>query len=255
MTIIPIEDPKYANSVIEKYPFIIDSGEISDKEYGIQCSYEGEIRMGPPYYFVEVLRNGNKIWSGRTYGGEIFNKNIISAKYHKLILVKWYSLDPNNEVVVEIDLATGIEKVLTKEARYHYAGHFDSFDGIFYAATGKDLICENFETKEKFFLNKTLNKSIDNVISWGLSPIRNTIIVVTGDETHNVILFNLKNKLIVSTATMEHNLSSDGRINCFLDKENEKVVFKLSDYEKQEEGNRSVECYKSLSFKSALKVF
>ncbi|WP_294323982.1 hypothetical protein [uncultured Chryseobacterium sp.] len=72
--------------------------------------------------------------------------------------------------------------------------------------------------------------------------------MVTGDETHNVILFNLKNKLIVSTATMEYNLSSDGRINCFLDKENEKIVFKLSDYEKQEEGNRSVECYKSLSF-------
>lgn len=233
MTIIPIEDQLYADSVIEKYPFIIDSGKISDKEYSLQCSYEGEIRMGPPYYSVEALRNGNKIWNGRTYGGEIFNKNIISAKHRKLILVKWYSLDPNNEAVVEINLETGREKVLTDEARYHYAGHFDSFDGIFYAATGKDLICENFETKEKFFLNETLNRSIDNIISWGISPVRNTIVVVTGDETHNVILFNLKNKLIVSTATIENNLSSDGRINCFLDKENEKIIFEFHDAKRQ----------------------
>ncbi len=248
MTIIPIEDQKYADSVIEKYPFIIDSGEISDKEYSLQCSYEGEIRMGPPYYFVEVLRNGNKIWSGRTYSGEIFNKNIISAKRQKLILVKWYSLDPNDEAVVEIDLETGTEKVLTEQARYHYAGHFDSFDGIFYAATGKDLICENFETQEKFFLNETLNKSIDNIISWGISPVRNTIIVVTRDETHNVILFNLKNKLIVSTTTMENNLSSDGRIHCFLDKENEKIIFEFNDYEKSDQGSKSFQYYKSLVF-------
>lgn len=114
--------------------------------------------------------------------------------------------------------------------------------------TGKDLICENFETKEKFFLNETLNRSIDNIISWGISPVRNTIVVVTGDETHNVILFNLKNKLIVSTATIENNLSSDGRINCFLDKENEKIIFEFHDYEKTEEGNKSIQYYKSLTF-------
>ncbi len=248
MKIIPIEDQKYAESIIEKYPFIIDRGEISDREYSLQCSYEGEIRMGPPYYFVEVLRNGNKIWNGRTYGGEIFNKNIISAKYHKLILVKWYSLDPNNEVVVEVDLETGKEKILTDDARYHYAGHFDSFDGIFYAATDKDLICENFETKEKFLLNETLNRSLDNIISWGISPVRNTIIVVTGDKTHNVILFNLKNKLIVNMATMENNLSHDGRISCFLDKENERIIFEFNDYEKTEEGNKTIQYYKSLTF-------
>ncbi|WP_294283128.1 hypothetical protein [uncultured Chryseobacterium sp.] len=247
MTIIPIEDQKYADSVIEKYPFII-SDKISDKEYSLQCSYEGEIRMGPPYYSVEALRNGNKIWNSRTYGGELFNKNIISAKHHKLILVKWYSLDPNNEVVVKVDLETGKEKILTGEARYHYAGHFDSFDGIFYAMTGKDLICENFETQEKFFLNETLNKSIDNIISWGISPVRNTIIVVTSDETQNVILFNLKNKLIVSTATMENNLSPNGSINCFLDKENEKIIFEFNDYEKTDQGNISIQYYKSLIF-------
>lgn len=226
------ENKDYINSILSHYPFFLDDN-IKDDDVSIRCNYAGEIRMGPPYYEVEVFNNGQNIFKGSIYGGEIFCENILSKKHNRLILVKWFSaIDPFEQVVVSIDLTSGKEDFLTTKGRYFTAGHFDSFDGIFYSKSGsKDTHCENFETNEKFLLNETLEKDIKDVFSWGLSPVKDTIIVITTDKKENVILYNLKNKKIEKACTINFELSENGKIRCFLDKKNGQVLLEFSDYD------------------------
>lgn len=233
MTIRPIDDQEYITSILKKYPFTIADSKIEDGRYSIDCDYLGEIRFGPPYFSVSVFNGTKKIWESSTYGGELFCNNIISARCNKLVLVKWFSSsDPDKQVVTEIDLKTGKEKYLTEEGRYTYAGHFDSFDGIFYSKSGvNDTICLDRETQETFLLNETLGKDIDNVFSWGLSPVENTIIVISNSEKENVILYDLKYKKILEAISMPYKLSENGDARCFLDKEKRSVLIELSDYD------------------------
>ena len=96
--------------------------------------YAGEIRFGPAYCTVKVASKGYEIWNGKDskYGEESFIYNNLSEKYNRLILIKWYSQDPHEQQIVSVDLTTGIETPLVEHQRYYYAGHFQTFDGIFY---------------------------------------------------------------------------------------------------------------------------
>jgi hypothetical protein len=252
MTAKPIEDQQYTDSVLEKYPFTIEHGKIEDGRYSVKCGYLGEVRFGPPYFAVNVFKDNEKIWGDSTYGGELFCENIISEKYNKLILVKWFSLsDPNDQIVTEIDLETAKEKQITEKGRYFYAGHFNSFDGIFYHKRGvQDTICIDFESQETFLLQETLKHDIEHVLSWGLSPIENTIIVISNTKKENIILYDLKNKKILKRITVHYKLSENGKIRCYLDKKNESVLIQFSDYDVLVDGKISNERkeYKLLEF-------
>lgn len=232
MNIRIAEDKEYINSILNLYPFFLND-HVKDGNILLKCTYAGEIRMGPPYYQVEVFNSGQQIFRDAIYGGEIFCENILSEKHNRLILVKWFSQkDPYDQVVVSINLSDGKEVFLTDKYRYFTAGHFDSFDGFFCSKFGiKDIFCENFETREKFMLTETLNKHIKAFHSWGLSPIKNTITVLTKEKKDNVIIYNLKDKKIENACTMHFDLSENGSIRCFLDKKNETVLFEFDDYD------------------------
>jgi len=227
-----IENKEYIRSILNLYPFYLDSN-IKDGNICVQSNYAGEVRMGPPFYQVTVLNNQTEIFKDAIYGGEIFCHNILSEKHNRLILVKWFSeVNPYEQVIVSIDLISGKEVFLTGKDRYFNAGHFDSFDGIFYSKSGiTDTFCKNLETHETFMLEETLNKHINHFFSWGLSPLKDTIIVVTKEKKNNLIIYNLKNKKIESACTMDFDLSENGKISCFLDKENNAVLIEFSDYD------------------------
>ncbi|MCJ8153953.1 hypothetical protein MKJ01_09310 [Chryseobacterium sp. SSA4.19] len=231
MNIKVIEDREYIRSILNLYPFYLDSN-IKDGCISVQSAYAGEVRMGPPFYLVAVLNNQKEIFKDAIYGGEIFCHNILSKKYNRLILVKWFSeVNPYEQVISSIDLISGKEFFLTGKDRYFNAGHFDSFDGIFYSKPGTtDTFCKNLETNETFMLEETLNKDINHFFSWGLSPLKDTITVITKEKKNNVIIYNLKNKKIESACTMDFDISENGKISCFLDKENDMVLIELSDY-------------------------
>lgn len=227
-----IENKEYISSILNLYPFYLNSN-IKDGNVCIQSTYAGEIRMGPPFYQIAVLNNRKEIFRDAIYGGEIFCHNILSKKYNRLILVKWFSeVDPYEQVIASIDLISGKEVFLTGKDRYFNAGHFDSFDGIFYSKPGiTDTFCKNLETHETFMLEETLKKQINHFFSWGLSPLKDTITVVTKEKENNLITYNLKNKKIESACTMDFDFSENGRISCFLDKENDAVLIEFSDYD------------------------
>jgi hypothetical protein len=222
MQLQQLTDIAYFKSVKEHYPFDLADFIFEEEQYVIKVFCVGEIRFGPSYYSVQVNDYfDNVIWKGNgIYGGELFNRNIYSQPYDKLILVKWNSItDPGKQQVVEIDLMKGIERVITEENRYYLAGHFYSFDGVFYSSLAdKDLICRNFETQTTFLLFETIQKIIPNAISWSISPVTNCIIVVTTDENANLYLFDIIHLKIVESNFLGIVISNKNELDLFLDK-------------------------------------
>lgn len=233
MVIIDTDNNEYIKLILEKYPFELGSGKISDGRFELKCDYAGEIRFGPPYYKVNIFENEIKIWENYIYGGELFCQDILSAKFNKLILVKWHSLSPNDETIVEIDLISKKEKEITKKSRYHFAGHFNSFDGIFYSEFGiNNIICKDLVTDESFLINELITKYINNVINWGISSIDNTILVLSQNlNKFTITVFNVKLKRIEDEGQFEFNVSDNVSFNFFLDKDNKKSLLEISDYD------------------------
>ena len=246
---------EYIESIKEKYPFSLHGEKIQDGDFIVKSSYAGEIRMGPPYFYVKVEKNNSVIWkSDSIHGGELFFKNILSERFKKLILVKWFStMDPSQQTIVMIDLENGIEKEIVERQRYYWAGHFHSFDGIFYSDSNKDDIrCRDLENNSDFLLFERIKEKISNPISWSISDIDNTIIVFTNDTYDNVFLFDIRKKEIIDSLKMPMELSQNGKIYSFLDKDNGKLLIELKDYDLTSE-NRIInnrKTYNVIDFKN-----
>ncbi len=226
MTITPINNPEYTSRIVAQYPYDLANEQITDGPYTVKGNYIGEIRFGPAYISAVVYQNDTKIWDSNTYGGELFCHNILSAPHHKLILVKWFSFrDPNQQVVVEVDLLTKKERELTPRARYFYAGHMYSCNMIFYSETAKDIICKDLDTGQTFNLTQQLALDIQNVRSWGLSPVPNTILVLS--PKGNLYLYDIKHKRIVESTTFDITPFNNCTTHFFLDKQGGKTLVRF----------------------------
>lgn len=226
MTITPITNPEYTRRIVAQYPYDLADEQITDGPYTVKGGSMGEIRFGPPYIGVDVYKNGAQIWESHTYGGELFCHNILSAPHHKLILVKWFSYkDPDQQAVVEVDLLTGKERELTPRKRYFYAGHFYSCNMIFYSQTGADVICKDLDTGQTFDLLQELGLDIQNVRSWGLSPIPNTILVLSAKG--NLYLYDIKHKRVLEKTTFDITPFKDCTTHFFLDKQGGKTLLRF----------------------------
>jgi len=228
-------DKEYIDNLKRNYPFSFDSGNIQEGIFEVKSKYAGEIRFGPPYFNISVLSRENEIWTGRNsvYGGELFFHNILSERYKKLVLVKWLSKrDPNDQTIVLIDLENGRETEIFERQRYWWAGHFHSFDGIYYKKNNiKDILCRDFESRTDFLLFERINEKISNPINWSISSIENTIIVFSKAIKDNVILYNIRKKEVLETLTMPFELSNNGRIYTYLDKNSKRLLIQLNDYD------------------------
>lgn len=142
---IDFTDIGYIDKVKSYYPFSLENMTSMVESISIEVIYAGEIRFGPPYFRIKAIGKDQELWNGKDaiYGGELFNKNILGELHNKLVLVKWTSSHPNDQIVVAIDLLTGKETELTQKKRYFYAGHFYSFNGIFYSMGGREVFCKN----------------------------------------------------------------------------------------------------------------
>jgi len=232
MLIKDITNPDYIRSIIRQSPYSLDNNTVSDGAYTVTGSYMGEIPFGPAYIGVGVSQNGREIWSGTTYGGDS-SGNLLSEKYNKLILVKWFSLKkPDEQAVVAVDLTTGKEKHLTGKGRYYQAGHFYSFNMAYYSKFGiDDTICHDLETGETFLLSKLLKNDIRDIYNWGISPVPDTIIVMDKGATNNLHLYNIRSKKIVESISVDFKPLKKMFVRFFLDKENGSSLIQFRDHD------------------------
>jgi hypothetical protein len=205
--------------------------------YEVQTSRAGEIRFGPEYKFIKVYSKGVEIWDGgqNIYGEESFQHNVLGEAYDKLILIKWFSeSNPYEQAVVEINLATGKETKLDINQRYWEAGHFNSFDGMFYKKSDiKDYLCKDFAAKSDFLLYERINEKIKNAFSWTVTSIKDCILVYSRQTTDNVLLFNIRKKEIIDFHTIDFEVSERGTLNIssHLDKRNSELTIRYHDHE------------------------
>lgn len=240
VTALSEEHMPFIERVKSGYPFWISDSPIVDGKFHVISNYAGEVPHGPPYYNIGVLCNGLKVWDGGNaiYGGEIFNHNILSAKHDKLVLVKWHSPNnPNEEIVVVVDLNTGTENHITGLDRYYYAGHFYSFDAVFYAMRGADLQCKDLVLNQNFQLFETMRPKIPDVIAWSICTHEDSILAFSKKSSDNVALFNLRSQQILEVATLPMSLSANEKIYSYLDKSSNSVIVHLHDYDLNENQN------------------
>lgn len=205
--------------------------------YEVQTARAGEIRYGPEYKFIKVYSKGVEIWDGgkNIYGAESFQHNVLGEAYDKLILIKWFSVsNPYEQAVVEINLATGKETKLDMNQRFWEAGHFNSFDGMFYRKSDiKDYLCKDFEAKSDFLLFERISEKIKNTFSWTVTSVKDCILVFTRQTTDNIFLFNIRKKEIVDFQTIDFEASERSivSISAYLDKKDSELTIRCHDHE------------------------
>lgn len=201
--------------------------------YEVRTTDAGEVRFGPEYKFVKVYSKGVEIWDGgkNIYGAESFQHNVIGEKYNKLILIRWFfESDPCEQTVVEIDLATGTETRLDMNQRYWEAGHFNSFDGVFYRKSHiKDDLCKDFGTRTEFLLFERIREKIDKAFDWSVTAVKDCILVYAQTMRDNVALYNVRKQEVVEFMTLDIPLTERTAIFSRLDKRNNEVIVRCHD--------------------------
>ena len=143
-------------------------------------------------------------------------------------------------MVVEVDLATGRERTLVEHQRYWEAGHFNSFDAIFYRKSEiKDYLCKDLEAKTDFLLYERIKEKIKAAFQWGVTSITNTIIVFTREDKNNVVLYNIRKKEVVDYNTIDFHPSERGSLRSYLDKSTGQLIVHCSDFN-LDSGNRII---------------
>ncbi len=176
------------------------------EKYVVEIVYRSSMFYAPDFYKVSVSdKSGQQIWSGcdTMFLDSLFRTDFVSDKYDRMILTRVNSTESSNHMqVILIDLKTGREDVLTEEGHYHIAGHFMSFDGIYYGISN-DLKCIDMEMGKEFLLIETLARSFSDIKSWGTCPIDNCILVITNAKENNVNLFDVRKEEIKAQETLQ----------------------------------------------------
>lgn len=176
------------------------------EKYVVEIVYHSSMFYAPDFYKVSVCKlSGEQVWNGgdTMFLDSLFRTDFVSDKYDRMILTRVNSTESSNHMqVIIIDLKTGREEVLTEEGHYHIAGHFMSFDGIYYGISN-DLKCIDMEMGKEFLLFETLARSFSDIKSWGACPIDNCILVITNAKENNVALFDLRKEEVKAQVTLQ----------------------------------------------------
>lgn len=174
-------------------------------KYDVDILYHSSMFYAPEFYKVSVSnKTGGQIWSGgeTMFLDSLFRSDFVSDDYDRMILTRVNSTEsPNHMQIIMIDLKTGKEHVLTEEGHFFHAGHFISFDGIYYANNG--VHCINYVNNSKFLLHGILNKHFKNITTWGACAVKDCIVVITGDMKNNVYLFDLIKQVVKDSTTLQ----------------------------------------------------
>ena len=208
MTIHPLDNYKRATRFIK-----ISKNDtlylFPSAKYDVTVEYSTSNFYAPDFYYVSVKdKIGKPIWSGgqSVFLDSLFAAHFISDHYDKMILNRVNDTsNSNSQQMILVDLKTGMETVLSEEGFFGSFGHFGSLDAIFFHADGAGIKCVDFENGMEIRLDVMLAKHISSIKNWGLSPIPHCILIYTEATENNLLLFNIRNEIIVDQCTFIHN--------------------------------------------------
>lgn len=165
----------------------------STAKFEIEVVFATANFYAPEFYHV-VAKNkaGETIWSGgeSLFVDNLFSQEFISDAFDKMILQRIEDTSlPDSGQIILVDLKDGTERELGPKGAYGHSGHFQSFNGVFYATEGVTR-CINFETGKTYELNTILQKQLGPRWTWWPCPVSNCIVVRKDDEK-KLALFDL----------------------------------------------------------------
>ncbi|MBK7149740.1 MAG: hypothetical protein IPH78_13220 [Bacteroidetes bacterium] len=177
-------------------------------KYDVMVEYASSNFYAPDFYYVSVKdKDGTQIWSGgkSVFLDSLFRAHFISDRFDKMILNRVNdTANSHSQQMILVDLKTSLETVLSEEGFYGSFGNFGSLDAVFFHADGTAVKCVDFENKIDFRLDLLLAKHIPGKKTWGLSPISNCILVCTEADENNLLLFDIRQEVIVGQCTFNH---------------------------------------------------
>ncbi len=175
------------------------------KKYVAEVVYHSSMFYAPDFYKVTVKHiGGKKLWSGgdAVFLDTLFLTDFISDEYERMILTRVNSTKSSSHLqIILIDLKTGKEELLTPEGAFYSAGHFISFDGVYYSDS-KAVHCIDYSNNRSFVLTEVLKKHFQDIKTWGTCPANNCILVISKDRENNVALFDLRKEEVIEQATL-----------------------------------------------------
>ncbi len=175
------------------------------EKYVVEIVYHSSMFYAPDFYKVSVKRkSGEQVWSGgdAIFLVSLFRSDFLSDAYDLMVLIRVNSTEnPDQMQIVLVDLKTGQEEALTHEGNYSLAGHFISFNAIYYADS-KGIHCNDYDNKNQFMLHDVLNRHFSDIQTWGTCAIKDCILVINREQEQNVCLFNLVRQQIEDRTTL-----------------------------------------------------
>lgn len=228
-------DTRYIEAVKRNIPFGFNNEPVIDANYQLLFTYKGEIRYGPAYGSITIYKDGALIWQkeGATHSGEQFGYNVLSAAYAKAVIIEWHSFtDPSQQNVEVIDLNSGSCILTLPKRSYSIAGHFYSFNAIFYDAFHTaDAHVKHLDTGEEFMLLERIRQVLPNANGWSVCARPDSIIAfaknTSGIQAH---LLNLQTLELMGQANLSLPLSKNASFYSYLDKLSGNIVVEFSDY-------------------------
>lgn len=175
------------------------------EKYVVEIVYHSSMFYAPDFYSVRVKDiSGKEIWNGGEsyFLDTLFRSDFVSDEFDRMVLTRVNSTASSKQMqIVMIDLKSGKEEVLTEEGFYSGAGHFISFDCVYYI-DAKGVHCIDYGTNSRFLLHDVLEKYFTQVITWGACIVRECMLVVDSGEENNVCLFNLRKQQVIDSASI-----------------------------------------------------
>ncbi len=177
----------------------------TSEKYVVEIIFHSAMFYAPEFYKVSVnSKSGEQIWSGgeTLFLDSLFRTDFVSDRYDRMVLTRVNSTESANHMqVICVDLKTGKEEVLTEEGHYHLAGHFTSFDGIYYYSK-IGVECIHYGDNSRFILEEILNTHFTEIQTWGTCSIKDCILVITREQGKNIHLFDLIKQQIKDSVTL-----------------------------------------------------
>ncbi|MCQ2335642.1 MAG: hypothetical protein MJ010_00450 [Paludibacteraceae bacterium] len=178
---------------------------------------------------------------------ESFSNNCISKRYHNFIILK---VDGLKQIPYVIDWITGRKLSVDSSDDYEQSGLFYSFNCAFYKKSNEsEWRCYDIYNGERFLLKERIDSTI-NVKEWSICPVPDCILIMTIEPKDNLVLYNVRKREVVQTATFPVKEDKRYSFGMYFDKEKQRVIVKS--FCPTEPLDSDVQCY-SVYFDDFLK--
>lgn len=175
------------------------------RKYDVDMLYHSSNFYSPDFFNITVTdKSGNQVWDGNHFliHGDFFSLPFLSETYDAMVLpVVHDTSDSHSMQVMHVDLKTGNCKPVTDKGFYPFCGHFLSFNGIFWGEKS-GIRCVDFDRNKAFYLSEVLSTNASDMLTWSPCMVRNSVIVVTKESAHNVLLVDMEKGVVNSAESI-----------------------------------------------------